>query len=59
MIKKIVAFIPLFALCMSLYAQNIKISPDFTGTDIHGVEHNLFTYLDQGKHVFIHTTGSF
>lgn len=27
--------------------------PDFTHTDINGVEHNLYTYLDQGKTVII------
>ncbi len=40
-------------------AQNIDISPDFTCTDIHGTEHNLFTYLDEGKCVFLHFTGTF
>lgn len=30
-----------------------SIAPDFTLTDINGVTHNLYTYLDQGKTVFI------
>ncbi|MES2588415.1 MAG: T9SS type A sorting domain-containing protein [Bacteroidota bacterium] len=30
-----------------------SIAPDFTLTDIDGVSHNLYTYLDQGKTVFI------
>ena len=25
-----------------------SIAPDFTATDINGVEHNLFSYLDSG-----------
>ena len=29
------------------------IAPDFTLTDRDGVEHNLYTYLDQGKAVFV------
>lgn len=32
---------------------NGSIAPDFTLTDINGVDHNLYTYLDQGKTVFI------
>ncbi len=40
-------------------AQNVDVSPDFTCTDIHGVEHNLFSYLDEGKCVFLHFTGTF
>lgn len=30
-----------------------SIAPDFTLTDIDGVTHNLYTYLDAGKTVFI------
>ncbi|MFN5415874.1 MAG: T9SS type A sorting domain-containing protein [Flavobacteriia bacterium] len=30
-----------------------SIAPDFTLTDINGNTHNLYTYLDQGKTVFI------
>ncbi|MCE3295278.1 MAG: alkyl hydroperoxide reductase/Thiol specific antioxidant/Mal allergen [Crocinitomicaceae bacterium] len=30
-----------------------SIAPDFTLTDINGVSHNLYTYLNQGKTVFI------
>ncbi len=32
---------------------NGSIAPDFTLTDIDGVTHNLYTYLNQGKTVFI------
>lgn len=30
-----------------------SVAPDFTLTDINGVTHNLYDYLDQGKTVFI------
>jgi hypothetical protein len=35
-----------------LYAQP-TVAEDFTITDIDGVEHNLFNYLDQGKYVYL------
>lgn len=46
------------ALCMaqlSSYAQlpNGSVAPDFTLTDLDGVSHNLYDYLDQGKTVII------
>ena len=44
----------------SLTAQtSLTTAVDFTVTDIHGVEHHLFEYLDAGKHVcldFLFTT---
>ena len=41
-----------------IYAQKSKlpdgtIAPDFTFTDLKGVSHNLYTYLNQGKYVAI------
>jgi thiol-disulfide isomerase/thioredoxin len=30
-----------------------SIGPDFVGTDINGVEHHLYDYLDSGKVVII------
>ena len=30
-----------------------SIAPDFTAEDINGVEHNLYSLLDQGKKVII------
>ena len=30
-----------------------SIAPDFTVTDINGNVHNLYTYLDAGKHVVL------
>ena len=30
-----------------------SIAPDFTATDINGVEHNLYSLLDEGKKVII------
>ncbi|MDD2205039.1 MAG: T9SS type A sorting domain-containing protein [Bacteroidales bacterium] len=45
----------LFAFNLSLTAQlsNGEIAPNFTATDINGVEHNLYDYLDEGKTVVI------
>ena len=31
-----------------------SIAPDFTATDINGVEHNLYTYLDSGYQVVLY-----
>ena len=50
-----------FALCVLLtsntgsHAQlpDGSIAPDFTATDINGVEHNLYDLLDQGKKVIV------
>ena len=30
-----------------------SIAPDFTATDINGVEHNLYSYLDSGYQVIL------
>ena len=30
-----------------------SIAPDFTATDIYGVEHNLYSYLDSGYQVIL------
>ena len=30
-----------------------SIAPDFTATDINGVEHNLYSYLDSGYSVIL------
>ena len=32
---------------------SLTTAVDFTVTDVHGNTHNLFTYLDNGKHVII------
>ncbi len=43
----------LAAMCsVNAYAQP-TFAPDFTVTDLDGVEHNLYTYLDQGKTVVV------
>lgn len=56
---KQISMLMLLILLGDLVAQNITISPDFTGTDIHGNKHNLFEYLDKGMYVWIHTTGKY
>lgn len=51
--KKILSF---FMFCSLLTANaqipNGSIAPDFTFTDINGVSHNLYTYLNAGKTVY-------
>ena len=46
-----------FILCLSLVSVNAQTSlttaVDFTVTDVHGNTHNLFSYLDEGKHVIV------
>ncbi len=45
----------LVAISLSASAQlpNGSIAPDFTLTDLNGNTHNLYTYLDQGKVVYL------
>ncbi len=50
--KKLLLSIFVVFLSFSMYAQP-TVAEDFTVTDIDGVEHNLFTYLDQGKYVYL------
>ena len=46
-----------FILCLSLVSVNAQTSlttaVDFTVTDVHGETHNLFTILEEGKHVIV------
>ena len=46
-----------FILCLSLVSVNAQTSlttaVDFTVTDVHGETHNLFSILDEGKHVIV------
>ena len=46
-------------LSISTYAQlpNGSIAPDFTMTDLKGVEHNMYTYLDDGYTVVLDFSG--
>jgi hypothetical protein len=50
--KKLFCLLSLFAMSYVSFAQPTE-AEDFTITDLDGVEHNLFTYLDAGKHVYI------
>ena len=51
------SLISLLALCigLSLTAQipNGSVAPDFTLTDYYGTSHNLYSYLNSGKTVFL------
>ena len=54
--KKLSAFIFLnFSIVISVFAQlpNGSVAPNFTITDIDGVEHELYDILDQGKPVLL------
>jgi len=53
--KKIyVLFAAIVMYCGTLFAQTpLNTAVDFTGTDVNGVSHNLFTYLNAGKYVCI------
>jgi|GEM_PF-2108009 len=44
-----------FTFCTTASAQlpDGSTAPDFTITDTDGVEHNLYTYLNEGKHVLV------
>ena len=53
--KHIYAALTALLLTFSAAAQlpDGSIAPDFTATDINGVEHNLYDLLDQGKKVIV------
>lgn len=53
--KKTLLLSSAFALATGLNAQmaDYRICPDWTGTDLDGVTHNLYDYLDQGYTVII------
>ena len=45
-----------FLLCAGLASAQLpdgSVAPDFTATDINGVEHNLYSYLDSGYQVIL------
>ncbi len=54
-ILQIAAFAAFTCTATQSFAQPVagSISPDWTLTDINGISHNLYTYLDAGKTVFI------
>jgi len=58
--KKLFAGLLALVLAVSVYGQtNLTTAIDFTGTDLDGNSHNLFSYLDDDKFVvlyFIFTT---
>ena len=46
----------LFLLCTGLASAQLpdgSVAPDFTATDLNGVEHNLYSYLDSGYQVIL------
>jgi len=55
MLQRFTLILGLFLMLNSLSAQlsSGTIAPDFTVTDIDGVEHHLYDYLDEGKTVIL------
>ena len=56
--KKITSLVLLLCLSLTAYSQvngyNVgDVVDDFTVTDIHGVEHNLYEYAEAGKYVYL------
>ena len=53
--KKIILLLSILFIGAAANAQtpNYKVAPDFTVTDINGVDHHLYEYLDQGKTVIL------
>ena len=58
--KHIYSLIAALLIGFASFAQlpNGSIAPDFTATDIDGVEHNLYELLDEGKKVIVDFSGS-
>lgn len=51
--KKILTLVLTLALGLNLFGQNKAIAPNFTATDVHGHEINLYDILDGGQYVLI------
>ncbi len=51
--KNFILLFLLFSSIISFSQTNLNEAVDFTVTDVEGHEHNLFSYLDAGKYVFI------
>ena len=52
--KKLYAGIIALMLAMNVYGQtSLTTAIDFTGTDLNGNTHNLFSYLDDDKFVVL------
>jgi thiol-disulfide isomerase/thioredoxin len=53
--KQLFSLLAAATISLGAFAQlpNGSIAPDFTATDINGVEHNLYTYLDSGYSVIL------
>ena len=52
--KKLLTILLLSFTIVSFNAQtSLTTAVDFTVTDVHGNTHNLFTYLNDGKHVIV------
>lgn len=51
--KKLILLLTLLITTLTINAQEFQISPDWTATDINGVEWNLYSILDEGKSVVL------
>ncbi len=55
MFKKLISLALLFLIYVNLDAQ---VVPNVKGSDCHGVKHDMYEYLSEGKHVVLYWTGS-
>ena len=51
--KKLLTITAVLTILFAQAQTNLTTAVDFTVTDIHGNTHNLFNYLDNGKHVIV------
>ena len=53
--KQFFSLLAAATISLGAFAQlpNGSIAPDFTATDINGVQHNLYSYLDAGYSVIL------
>ena len=51
--KRILTITAVLTILLTQAQTNLTTAVDFTVTDIHGNTHNLFNYLDNGKHVIV------
>jgi len=55
MMRRLMSFVMGLAI-LSAAQVNVDNAIDFTLTDVHGMTHHLFDYLDNGKYVVINLT---
>ena len=51
--KQLLSLLAAATLSLGAFAQNGSIAPNFTATDINGIQHDLYSYLDSGYAVIL------